>query len=268
MQYVATLYKWLYENGIKSKDHPDRRAEAGLGVDPGKYYLDNVTFNRANFKYVDPADANNTYLWIKTESAMQDEQVVKMQESINNKLYHLKTITTEYQIVKPVPVKFAICANPDIEDIKARYFNETDTDFDQHCESRIEITLDDNIIYVSNNIQKLVYDEIVRAFDVNTQQLGGIVKFQEITDRIYAINGVQRVRTVYVNGDQYRAYDGVSFASWSDESVLHFHEDLQVGNVMRHVEDFQFPVLEGEGILFDRIKVITKAMQRVHAIKF
>lgn len=100
-----------------------------------------------------------------------------MQESINNKLYHLKTITTEYQIVKPVLVKFAICANPDIEDIKARYFNETDTDFDQHCESRIEITLDDNIIYVSNNIQKLVYDEIVRAFDVNTQQLGGIVKF-------------------------------------------------------------------------------------------
>lgn len=64
-------------------------------------------------------------------------------------------------------VKFAICANPDIEDIKARYFNETDTDFDQRCESRIEITLDDNIIYVSNNIQKLVYDEIVRAFDVN-----------------------------------------------------------------------------------------------------
>ena len=168
MQYVATLYKWLYENGIKSKDHPDRKAEAGLGVDPGKYYLDNVTFNRANFKYIDPADANNTYLWIKTESAMQDEQVVKMQESINNKLYHLKTITTEYQIVKPVLVKFAVCANPDVEDIKARYFNETDTDFDQRCESRIEITLDDNIIYVSNNIQKLVYDEIVRAFDVNT----------------------------------------------------------------------------------------------------
>ena len=72
MQYVATLYKWLYENGIKSKDHPDRKAEAGLGVDPGKYYLDNVTFNRANFKYIDPADANNTYLWIKTESTMQD----------------------------------------------------------------------------------------------------------------------------------------------------------------------------------------------------
>ena len=270
MQYVATLYKWLYENGIKSKDHPDRKAEAALGVDPGKYYLDNVTFNRANFKYVDPADANNTYLWIKTQSAMQDAQVAseQSQQFINNKLYHLKTITTEYQIVKPVLVKFAVCANPDVEDIKARYFNETDTDFDQKCESRIEVTLDDNIIYVSSNIQKLVYDEIVRAFDVNAQRLGGIVKFQEITDRIYAINGVQRVRTVYINGDHYRAYDGVSFASWSDESVLHFHEDLQVGNVMRHVEEFQFPVLEGEGLLMQRIKVITKAMQRVHAIKF
>ena len=190
MQYVATFYKWLYENGIKSKDHPSRAAEAGLGVDPGKYYLDNVTFNRTNFKYVDPADANNTYLWIKTESEMQDEQVVKLQSTINDRLYHIKTITTEYQIVKPVLVKFAICANPDLEDIKNRYFKETDTDFDQGLESYIEITLDDNMIYVSSNIQKLVYDEIVKAFDVNRQQLGGIVKFQEITDRIYSINGV------------------------------------------------------------------------------
>lgn len=60
----------------------------------------------------------------------------------------------------------------------------------------------------------------------------------------------------------------MSFASWSDESVLRFHEDLQVGNILRHVEDFQFPVLEGESLLFNRIKIITKALQQVHAIKF
>jgi hypothetical protein len=29
---------------------------------------------------------------------------------------------------------------------------------------------------------------------------------------------------------------------------------------MRHVEDFQFPILENEADLFDRIKIITKAM--------
>ena len=62
--------------------------------------------------------------------------------------------------------------------------------------------------------------------------------------------------------------NGKTEASTADESVLHFHEDLQVGNVMRHVEDFQFPVFEGESTLFNRIKIITKAMQRVHAIKF
>lgn len=192
MRYVATLYKWLYENGIKSKDHPARRENSASKEDPGKYYLDNITFNRANFKYVDPADANNTYLWIKTQSAMQDAQVASelSQRQINDKLYHLKTITTEYYIVRPVLVKFAICANSDIEDIKNRYFNGTDTDFDQHCDSYIEITLDDNLIYISSNIQTLIYDEIMRAFDINRQRLGGVVKFQEITDRIYAINGV------------------------------------------------------------------------------
>lgn len=49
---------------------------------------------------------------------------------------------------------------------------------------------------------------------------------------------------------------------------MRFYEDLQVGNVMRHVEDFQFPVLENEIGLFDRIKVITKAMYQVQTIKF
>ena len=60
----------------------------------------------------------------------------------------------------------------------------------------------------------------------------------------------------------------MSFASWSEESVLHFHEDLEVGNIMRHVEEFQFPVLEGEDLLMDRIKVITKSMQQIHTLKF
>jgi len=152
MQYVATFYKWLYENGIKSKDEPERKAERENGVDPGRYYLDNVTFNRTNFKYIDPADANNTYLWIKTESDMQDRNMLGRQDEINRRLYHLKTITTEYQIVKPVLVKFAICANPDLDDIKARYFSETDENFDVDRESYVEITLDDNMIYVSSNI--------------------------------------------------------------------------------------------------------------------
>ena len=269
LRYVATFYKWLYENGIKSQNEPDRARERETGVDPGKYYLDNVTFNRANFKYIDPADANNTYLWIKTESAMQDEQVIKSQSTINDRLYHLKTITTEFQLVKPVLVKFAICANPDLDDIKARYFNEQDLYFDSKCESYVEITLDDNAIYVSSNIQKLVYDQIIKAFDVNQMRLGGIVKFNDIVDGIYSINGVQRVRTIYFPENGYsRACDGVSFASWSEESVLHFHEDLEVGNIMRHVEEFQFPVLEGEDLLMDRIKVITKSMQQIHTLKF
>jgi hypothetical protein len=71
-------------------------------------------------------------------------------------------------LVKPVLVKFAICANPNIDDIKNRYFKNTDVNFDADCESYIEITLDDNMIYVSSNIQKLVYDEIIKAFNINS----------------------------------------------------------------------------------------------------
>lgn len=191
MQYVATFYKWLYENGIKSKDEPDRADRQAGDVDPGKYYLDNVTFDRINYQYIDPADANNTYLWVKTGSVMQDYNVIGQQPAINQRLNHIKTITTEYYLVKPVLVRFSICANPDLDDIKARYFDNTGLFFgSSDDESYIEITLDDNMLYVSSNIQRLVYDEILKAFDVNSQRLGGIVKYQDIMNNIYAINGV------------------------------------------------------------------------------
>ena len=37
LRYVATFYKWLYENGIKSQNEPDRARERETGADPGKY---------------------------------------------------------------------------------------------------------------------------------------------------------------------------------------------------------------------------------------
>lgn len=68
-------------------------------------------------------------------------------------------------------------------------------------------------------------------------------------DEIYAINGVERVRTVYYpddylentsNYNEYktRACDGLAFASWSMTDVVDIGDDLQINNTARVLESF------------------------------
>ena len=55
IEYTATFYKWLYLMGINY--HND-----------GRYYFRNDFLLRSDYKQVDPADGNNTYIWLKTDS--------------------------------------------------------------------------------------------------------------------------------------------------------------------------------------------------------
>lgn len=60
--------------------------------------------------------------------------------------------------------------------------------------------------------------------------------------QIYAIAGVKNIRTVYArDGKLVRAYDGLSFASWSpilDDAKSGRGIDLTVSNSTRTLEDF------------------------------
>jgi len=44
--------------------------------------------------------------------------------------------------------------------------------FDPTCESYVEITLDDNNVYVMNTLQTDVANAIARGFDINKMQFG------------------------------------------------------------------------------------------------
>ena len=150
-------------------------------------------------------------------------------------------------------------------------------DEDGQYESYIEITMSDDKVYVNNSIENGVIAKIRDFFNINKCKLGQIIDFSELTNEIYKINGVQNIRTVYdphvtqntVGGMSYgsRAYDGVSFASWSN-GLIDIGDDMNVSNTTRTLEKFQFPVLFNSGSLENKIKIIKRQLNNTNYIKF
>lgn len=123
--------------------------------------------------------------------------------------------------------------------------------------------MDDNSIYVAPTIQMMVANILKDYFLPTNCKVGQLVDFQDILDKIYAINGVKRIRTIY-NPDEdnvnYIAVEGLSFSSYSKE-ILEKGEDLQVSNVSKKLEDFQFPTFGiSKSVLVEKIKVIKRQL--------
>lgn len=264
--YMTTFYRWLYNLGRNSKKE----------ASPYKY-LQKQRLTQQGYEYVDSADANNVYLWLKMEN--DDEDNIKfVKESFDKNANEIKTMTTETYIQKPVPVIYDISFTPDDLFYKKLVENETshfDTDY-----SYLEITMSDNSLYnstiIRNNIAKIIIDQ----FSPFKNKLGTKVDYQSIMNRIYEINGVERVRTVfYINPENItddlkdyasRYCDGISFASWTKSSLIDIGEDLTISNTSRNIEQFQFPefAYSDTTSLANKIKVIRKSMDNSNPVKF
>ena len=268
-EYLASFYKWLYTIGTDGKLVKYNIREAS----PSRY-LSKDNFTRHEYFYADAADANNLYMWIKSTNDSFDAHNVTV--SMNNVLNPIKLMTAELVACKAINVNFDICAAPDDYVIDHYLIDDFDTEvvFDEECESYIEVTLDDNTLFVSSTIQKQIFNIILDAFDVNKCQLGQLVKYDDILNKIYEINGIQRIRTVFIPNDEYtgvkeRAFDALSIATWtSDNNLIEAGDDLNVSNCLRQLEDFQFPVFSGKTTLMNRIKIIRKSLSNVNTIKF
>ena len=270
-EYVSTFFAWLYKLG---KDNHNN----------GEYYLNESYFTNyfgdRSKTFSDAADQNNIYLWIKYEDSNADvNNVIGDSSGINN----IKTLTTETKYLKPIDVKFDICAAP--LDVAKNYFSNGSTNFGLNVDndtydSYIEITLDENQVYINNSIETVVIRKIQEYFDVNNCKLGQKLDFVQLTNRIYEINGIKNIRTVYdpsvtentLGGTSFqsRAYDGLSFASWS-YGFIDMGDDLQITNTQTTLNNFQFPSLmniENPEILMKKIKVIKKQLNNTNYIKF
>lgn len=270
-EYLATFYKWLYNCGIKY--HQNSKY-------PGRYYFEESRFLLNGFQMVDAADANNLYLWIKSKDNSDPDDLRSKLD--NAGLNNLKTLTTEIQVVTPITMMFDICAG--YQDVAQLYAQNGQFELfltQATNDSYIEITIDDNCIYVNSYIKERIKTIFNKYFAPFNCKIGQNIKLSDIVDEIYSINGVTRIRTVFRPSLPYtladsagltypeRAIDGISLISFSN-NFIEYGEDVQIGGVVRHIEDFQFPEFNESTIntIEDKVKIIKKQLTNISNIKF
>lgn len=256
-EYCASFYKWLYDLGLNGNNVQKQLRESN-----GRYYIDESRMVKYDYKFADPADANNVYIWTKMENGTIDS----IKDYIIENLYKVKMITQEVVLLNPINVQFAITAAP--LDVVYNYISDG-TEFDPNGDSYIEITLDDNTIYATTIIQNEIENIIIEFFSSQNNKLGTNIEYQNLLNKIYSISGIQRIRTIYNPGTTNQNIiirDGLSFASWSG-SYIDTCDDLEVSNTTRSLLDFQFPSLYTKDIS-RRIKIIRKSINNINQIKY
>lgn len=254
-QYITTFYKWLYELGINGRYIFFNKRNAS-----DSYYINQARIVKYDYKYSNASDSNNVYLWIKMRNSSDIYTSV-----IDNELQPIKMLTQEIVYLKPIHVYFAPCAS-ELEEA----FNELKDDraFNADNYSYIELTVNDDIMYTNTDIQIKTAQIIRDYFNEEKCRLGQTVDLSEITSKILNDTGIQKIRTVY-NDDNgtIKIVNGLSFASWSADYVDR-GEDLDISNVTKTLELFQFPKLYNGNNLESQIKVIRKTINNINITQF
>ena len=268
--YISTFYGWLYrlgKIGIRTQ-YSTQNIGGNEKRDPDPtYYINQDKLLKFDYYYADPADENNVYLWVKMQNNLET-----WKKELDDDLNAIKVLTSEMVFVDPIIVNFAICAAP-VQ--RALEYLDSDLIFDSKNESYIEVTVNDNALYSSAAIKVQINAIFNQFFKETNMHIGQIISINEIENRIYEINGVQRVRTVFSSEAEdafgNKAYtdrfvDGISFATWSAD-LIDAGDDLEVSTMNRTLEDFQFPILYSMS-LTNKIKVIKKSFSSNSTVQY
>ena len=188
---------------------------------------------------------------------------------------NIKTMTAEIEVMSPIDVYFDICAVPpdrviELYPASAESGNDFGKNENGEYDSYIEITLDDSVMYVNSDLKEVIANIFKKYFDRTNCVIGQLVDYSVILNEIYGINGISNVRTIFVPDSSNlnaRIINGLSFASWS-ANMIDYGEDMQVSNVSRQLEDFQFPVLYDSESISSKIKIIKKQLTNINTIKY
>lgn len=265
--YISTFYGWLYKLGKVGLRTEYKTSKKEVRAINPQYYISQDRLLKYDYFYADPADENNVYLWIQMQN-IQDTWKTVLDEDLTN----IKVLTSEIVYVDPIIVNFEICAAP-VQ--RALEYLDTDTVFDSTNESYLEITIADNTLYSNTSIKTQVNAIFNDFFNVMNLKIGQVMSINDLESKIYAITGVQRIRTVFSSSAtdsfgnkayQDRFVDGISFATWS-ASLIDAGDDLVVSTMNRTLEDFQFPHLYSLSVI-DKIKVIKKSFSNNSTVQY
>ena len=190
-------------------------------------------------------------------------------DMINERVQNVKVITQQPVYMKPLDVQFAICAQ-DKDDCYEKYFMKSSTkQFDPNNESYLEVTIDDNTLYANTDMASKVKNVIRDFFNEKNFNLGQIVDYSKLTEQIYALGSISRLRTIWRDPDsgQEIILPGIAFATWTT-SLIDIGDDLDVSTTSRSLELFQFPRLYKSGSIESKIKMIRKTVGNNNSIQY
>ena len=243
-EYASTFYAWLYQLGV------EKHRNSGAG----KYYLNRYVLTKNKTVWADPVDMNNVYIWVK----MKDESSIEtLKKQYIDDIQKIKCMTANVIFLDAIDMNFSVTAMPE-ERIKQLVQSDS---YLTNTESYIEVTMDNDIIYASAVVAEQIDSIIKQFFNIERMEFGKTVNYNEILEQILNIDGVSRIRTIYIpNNDVLNPIiiDGLSFASWSN-NILDPCDDVIVSNGTRTLYPFQFPRFVDIN-LKDRIKVIKRSI--------
>lgn len=262
MEYVTSFYKWLYYYGLNGETEHEKS---------GNYYIKQNKLERSNYKYADPSDANTVYIWMKIVPKINNPSsyIKILQSEVQKVTKNIKTLTQEILLQPAIDVNYTISAMP--KDILIGKQKDETYNIKTATDSYLEILIEDNSLYVNSNIQSYIARTIISFFDQSQCGLGKSIDINEMNNAIMSMNGVRRIRTVYIDEKDNNVQiikNGISFASWSND-FLDKYDDLEVSTSIRSLYDFQYPkLILSETDLMNKIKVIKKSSSNTNNINY
>jgi len=217
--YLKEFLRWLYNAGTTL--HQD-----------GGHFLGNSLKFRYGYNWADSCDFNNIYIWTQMKSGFAIPKAEMLR-----RIQTIKGLTGEIVFLDPILVNFVPCA----------YDNYYDTsNWDPSYENYIEIELTTTTIESPQRLRSKINNAIVDYFATKNQTLGSLVDLDALHSKLLEFDGVNRIRTIFNNGTDIVAVNGLRFMRWSAN------------------------VLEGEdkATLKDRIKVITESAYQSNEVEY
>ena len=205
-----------------------------------------ISIRNLGYKYADSADFNNVYLWLRSNSGNPISALTK--QSITSSIKKTKCNTAEVVPLNALTVFFSPQASG------TYVYNK----FDPDEENKIVITKDENTIISDDRIKTTVVNAITNFFKQVNNEIGGIVKLNDLFTEIMSIDGVAKIQTVWkpstVDSSTWVYKDGLVFAWWTPAILL--GADLTtVTNSAVKMKNFQFPQLNNSTNLNNIVEV-------------
>lgn len=267
-KYCATFYKWLQNIGIECSGEPDKFLNESLN-----------SYSLYGYKYVEAANQNDIYIWIKTVS-----QNTTIKNAIVSYLDPYKPLTSRINVCDAVEVCFDLCAGyiPDKTTTTMREYYNSDSHselldnfvWDDHGENRLEVEIENNVSISVQNLKETVVNVIRDFFNEQKMNIGITVDLSALNSRILDVVGVKKIRTVYrkydAEANTYSTRDviaqtGICLAYWNPTIVNGYDIEYSGSNVS--LEEFQFPVWNDFNSLVDKIDVITEGTYNIVSVE-